>query len=266
MTAWVLFGAGIAVGVVLAVAAARWMRRTATATGSDPAPPPMERIARGLAHEIRNPLNSMSITLQLLEEDLSGDEPPDCEGIRRQVTRVRGEIQRLEVILSDFLRYARQSHAELEPVQIGSVLHEVLDFVEPEADRLGVEIVREIDSTQPQMADPLLLKQAFLNLVLNAFQVMGDGGTLTVRGEQSVHGVDVVVRDTGGGIADEARARIFEPFFSTKKEGTGLGLAVVKQVSDLHGARIDVKSQPGQGTTFTLHFPSRPGTGGGSHD
>jgi signal transduction histidine kinase len=224
-----------------------------------PAPPDgIEHIARGLAHEIRNPLNTMNLTLQLLEEDLEKGRRPADEEIRGEIQRVRQEIQRLERILTDFLRYARSPEAHLEPVDIGHVIADVLDFIEPEAARVGVELQREIEPARTVHADVSLLRQATLNLILNAFQAMPHGGVLrvSVRPEEK-GGVELSVSDTGGGIPQDVRARIFEPFFSTKQEGTGLGLAVVQQVADRHGARIAVQSAS-KGTTFRLVFPPEP--------
>jgi len=247
---------GIAVGGLLGMVGHRIFGRRGLSLPVVPSSQ-TERLVRGLAHEIRNPLNAMSINLQLMQEDLSSKDPPPPEELVGQIERVRREVARLERILNDVSRYARLVRATLEPTDIGSVVTEVLDFVEPEAQRLSVELVREVEPTPICMADATLLKQAFLNLVLNAFQAMPEGGRLTVSVRPAGGCVLVRFRDTGGGVPETVRARLFEPFVSTKKEGTGLGLAVVKQVVDLHGGSITVEND--NGAVFTLGFPLAQG-------
>jgi signal transduction histidine kinase len=210
---------------------------------------------RGIAHEIRNPLNTMSITLQLLEEDLAGvtEGSEEDNSVLTDVRRVRREVDRLERILSDFQRYARLQYRP-EEVDIGALVSEILDFMEGEAARANVEIHRSVPAGITTTADPALLRQAFLNVIVNAFQAIGEGGRLSVQLEG---GSDVVVSftDTGDGMDEDARARIFEPYYSTKEDGTGLGLAVVKEVAEMHGGSAAVKSAQGDGATVTLSIP-----------
>ena len=260
MIAWLLGGLiGCALGIAGTIVWLRLSRGRATALRE----PEVRNVARGLAHEIRNPLNAMSITLQLLEEDLDAGRVPDREELRDQIGRIRGEVGRLERILTDFQRYARLMQAQPEPIDPAQLLHELLDFMEPEAERVGVEIVREIGPLPTIEADPALLRQAFLNLIVNAFQAMPDGGRLTVRATVSSSEVRITFADTGPGIAPETVERIFEPFYSTKKDGTGLGLAVVKQVVELHRGRVDVESEPGHGATFLVALPVDGSEGSG---
>lgn len=242
---------GLAVGGLLGIGGSRgWGRRSLPTTF----PSRSERFIRGLIHEIRNPLNAMSIRLQLMEEDLASEKPPSPESLIPQIERLRHEVGRLERILSDVSRFVRQTQAQMELTDIGRVVMEILDFVEPEAQRLSVELVREIEPTPPQLADATLLKQAFLNLILNAFQAMPHGGTLTTSVRPIGRGVQLRFRDTGEGIPETIRTRLFEPFVSTKKEGTGLGLAVVKRVVELHRGNVTVEND--NGAVFTLWFPS----------
>ena len=218
-------------------------------------------IARGLAHEIRNPLNTISITLQMLEEDLSADQRPEPSELLSDVQRVRGEVDRLEGILTDFQRYARLLQADPEEVNMSALVPQVLDFVEPEADRSLVKIERDVRPGLEVRADPALLRQAFLNLAINAFQAMENGGTLRVTAEGDDETVSVTFKDTGPGIAASVQERIFEPFYSTKRVGTGLGLAVVDHVARLHGGKAVVESRVGEGATFTLTLPRQGGPG-----
>ncbi len=212
-------------------------------------------IARGLAHEIRNPLNTISITLQMLEEDLGADERPEPSELLSDVQRVRGEVDRIEGILSDFQRYARLLQADPVEVSVSALVPEVLDFVEPEAARSQVKIERDVGPDLEVRADPTLLRQALLNLAINAFQAMENGGTLAVTAEAEDETVTVTFRDTGPGVAPAVQERIFEPFYSTKGSGTGLGLAVVDHVARLHGGLAGVESRVGEGASFTVTLP-----------
>ncbi|GIX06751.1 MAG: hypothetical protein KatS3mg115_1154 [Candidatus Poribacteria bacterium] len=222
----------------------------------------MRNLARGLAHEIRNPLNTLSIRLQLLEEELQAGEELSPDELLEEVRRLRAELNRLERIVEDFHRFARLGVAEKRPVLLAPLLEELLEFVEPEAEQHGIRIEKRLQPSSPVLADPALLRQAFLNLILNAFQAMEEkGGTLTVELLPQGDRVEVRLRDTGPGIPPQMQERIFEPFFSTKPEGTGLGLAVVKQVVDLHDGTIQVRSQPGAGAEFRIQLPTGKASG-----
>ncbi len=211
--------------------------------------PPQYEVMRGLAHEIRNPLNAMSVTVQLLEEDLKEDEI-DKEDLKAQLGLIRNEAERLEAVLSDFQRYARIM-MRAEAADIGQLIEDTLDFMTPTAEQSGIEIVREIEPLPVMAADPKLLQQAFLNVILNAFQAMQDGGELKVEARQddseSPSSVQVLFTDAGIGIAQEAEGRIFEPFFSTKPGGTGLGMSVARQAAELHGGTVEAGNRPGGG-------------------
>lgn len=211
--------------------------------------PPQYEVMRGLAHEIRNPLNAMSVTVQLLEEDLKADEI-DKEDLKAQLGLIRNEAERLEAVLSDFQRYARIM-MRAEAADIGQLIEDTLDFMTPTAEQSGIEIVREIEPLPVMAADPKLLQQAFLNVILNAFQAMQDGGELKVEARQddseSPSSVQVLFSDAGSGIAEEAEGRVFEPFFSTKPGGTGLGMSVARQAAELHGGTVEAGNRAGGG-------------------
>lgn len=211
-------------------------------------------VMRGIAHEIRNPLNAMSIGLQLLEEDLSEESAPDRETTLADVGRVRREVDRLERILSDFQRYARMQFRP-DTVDIGALLDETLDFMEAEAARANVEISRAVSHGLMAAADPALLRQAFLNVIVNAFQAVGEAGTLTVAAEVVGANAAISFADTGAGMDADALLRAFDPYFSTKEGGTGLGLAVVREVAEMHGGSANVQTAPGAGATVSLRIP-----------
>lgn len=220
----------------------------------------METLARGLAHEIRNPLNAINAHLQLLQEDISqriGWE--EGREYLERIERIRGEVQRLNRILNDFLRYTRLPKPEPIPLDLSAAVNEVLDFIEPESRRLGIEVERDLSSVPLVKADPSQVKQAVLNLILNAHEAMPKGGRMTVSVAPEGRFVKVEVKDSGEGIPEEAIDRIFEPFFSTKKEGTGLGLSLVKRIMEEHGGQVRVRSRKGEGTAVSLLFPISAG-------
>ncbi|RKY04830.1 two-component sensor histidine kinase [Candidatus Poribacteria bacterium] len=220
----------------------------------------METLARGLAHEIRNPLNAINAHLQLLQEDISRGigEERGREYLER-IDRIRGEVQRLNRILNDFLRYTRLPKPEPIPLDLSATVNEVLDFIEPESRRLGIEVERRLSPVPLVRADPSQVKQAVLNLILNAHEAMPKGGRMTVSVAPEGRFVKVEVEDTGEGIPEEVIDKIFEPFFSTKREGTGLGLSLVKRIMDEHGGQIRVRSRKGEGTAISLLFPISAG-------
>jgi two-component system, NtrC family, sensor histidine kinase HydH len=223
--------------------------------GDEKSPEPLNILARELVHEIRNPLNSISLNLQLLEEDLSIIESDNQDDLLKRTRRIRREVDRLDRILTDFRRYARLPSLTLQTCELGRLIEEVLTFNEPEAERQNITIVREIDELPPIQLDPEQFKQALWNLIINAQQAMEDSGTLTVRAKPLNEQVQIDIEDTGNGIDPDVQEKIFELFVSTKDEGTGVGLAIVKQVVEGHGGQISVESQPGQGTTFSIRLP-----------
>ena len=214
-------------------------------------PKPISVLSQELVHEIRNPLNSISLNLQLLEEDLSGMQ----EDLQKRVRRIRGEVERLDQILTDFRRYAKLPPLNLETADLAMLIEEVLDFNEPESQRRNIEVVREIYNLPPIQLDAMQFKQALLNLIINANQAMEDGGKLMIRARSLNGQVQIDVEDTGEGIPVDMKNQIFELFVSTKDDGTGVGLAIAKQIVEGHGGNIEVESQPNQGTTFSIRLP-----------
>jgi signal transduction histidine kinase len=242
----------------------------------------MNLLIRGLAHEIRNPLNSMDTNLQLLEEDLEGargllefgmrnsefginilnselrtpnSQFPCLPQILDKLKRVRSEIKSLERILSDFLRYTSLPKLKFEKCDLKILIEEDLDFIEPEAQRQEIELVRELEPLPEVWVDTSQLKQALLNLIINANQAMEEGGKLTITARFINGQIRIDVKDTGKGIPPEIQEKIFDLFYSTKQEGTGVGLAIVKRVVEGHGGRITVDSEVGKGTTFSIFLP-----------
>ena len=211
----------------------------------------------GLAHEIKNPLSTVQLNLQLLQEDLSPDNPAFGRIINR-LNLVHRETSRLGDILDDFLRYAGKLELDRHPVDLNLLVEELVDFFTPQAQSHRVQ-ARWKPSPQPVMvsADPKLIKQAVLNLMLNAVQAVSErkGGELILSASANDGEAVIDVIDTAGGIPAEALASIFDAYYSTKKGGTGLGLAMARRIAEEHGGRITVSSEVGKGSDFRLHLP-----------
>lgn len=208
-------------------------------------------MAASVAHEVRNPLNAISMGLQRLRaEFVPGGEAAEYSGL---VDLMRGEVRRLNTIVEEFMTLARAPAPKLETVQVEEILQEVEALATAEIGPRPIGVVRKVHSPLPPIqADRAELKQALLNLVGNAIQAMPEGGTLTIEGGPTRNGVRLTVADTGVGIPAEALPRIFDPYFTTKTKGFGLGLAIVRRVVDAHGGQIEVQSEPGRGTRFEV--------------
>lgn len=210
----------------------------------------------GLAHEIKNPLSTIQLNLQLLLEDISPDDPLHGRFANRIAT-VQREGSRLKEILDDFLRFAGKIELKPQPVELLSLLDELVDFMTPQAQLQHVQLrLKKETAAVYATADPRLLKQAVLNLVLNGLQAMGDqGGEVILSACQADHECRIDIIDTGKGMSPETREKIFQAYFSLRKGGTGLGLAMAKRIVDEHGGRISVCSEEGKGSAFSIYLP-----------
>ncbi|RKU08501.1 two-component sensor histidine kinase [Candidatus Poribacteria bacterium] len=255
---WWLIPSGLililAVGILVVAARRRGYPRAQRLNTESPKP--AHPLTRELVHEIRNPLNSVNLNLQILEEDLSAENANSSSDLQKRVQRIRREVERLDRILTDFRRYANLPPLTFESCDIAVLIEEVLDFDEPEAQKQNVEVKREIEVLPLVQLDQSQFKQALLNLIINGVQAMEDGGTLTVRAKPLDEGVHIEVEDTGLGIDPEQFDKIFDLFISTKEEGTGVGLTIVKQIIEGHGGRVNVESNPDQGTKFSIVLPT----------
>jgi signal transduction histidine kinase len=209
----------------------------------------------GLAHEIKNPLSTVQLNLQLLAEDLDRTHPLYDRLVTRMGT-VQRETSRLREILDDFLRYAGKIELDRRPVDLNELLIELVDFFAPQAQLQRIQL-RLDPGAGPVRADvdSKLIKQAVLNLMLNAMQAMPEGGEMILRAGRDDAGTTIDVIDTGPGIAPENVGKIFQAYYSTRRSGTGLGLAMTRRIVEEHGATIQVRSEVGKGSDFTLHFP-----------
>lgn len=220
-------------------------------------------LASGLAHEIKNPLSTMTITLGLLHEDFEGAETPRERRSLRKIELLEAEVARLEKILQDFLQFAGGHVVRPGLLDVHAWLDEVLDFFEPTCAQAEIRLERQFAPNVPQLlADRDLLRQALLNLLTNAVQAMSGGGTLSVRTWTTGDRVRIEVADTGPGIPADVLPRIFDPYFTTREQGTGLGLPTVRRIAAQHGGDVAVETRLGRGTTFTLTLPVPPSLGG----
>jgi PAS domain S-box-containing protein len=209
------------------------------------------RLVAGMAHEIRNPLNSIRGFSQYLKKRYTRD---TSEG--KAVDVIVREVDRLNRVITELLDFSRPHEPKMEKLDLNDVVKSTIVLVEREAAGQGITLVMEISKNSvPVVGDSDTLKQLLLNLILNGFQAMPDGGILTIRTGISGGRSFLSVIDTGQGIEEQDHQKIFEPFFTTRETGTGLGLAIVHRIMQDHGGDIRLESTSGKGTVFTVRFP-----------
>lgn len=216
------------------------------------------RLGSAIAHEIRNPLNYINLTLDHLKSKFAPEEEEKAAAYRKLIGQVKDEVARIDQQISDFLNYSRPAKANLQPVDVRAVINDSLRLVEGQAADNNIKIgVVEHENVPNILGDPEFLRSVFNNLFINALQAMGgDGGNLNIRISPDNGFVRFEVTDTGNGIPAGNLSKIFEPYFSTKETGTGLGLAIVQKIVDIHNGTIEVESNEGTGTKFTVRLPN----------
>lgn len=215
-------------------------------------------LAAGVAHEIGNPLNSLHIHLQLLERKLRKVPEPMRKELKGSLEVARDEIQRLDSIVQQFLGAIRPTRLETRLENINTLVQESVTFLQPEIEDRDILVEQELRSDLPLLeVDRTQLKQAFYNVIKNAFQAMKTSGILQIRTDMDDHFVAITFHDTGGGISPDNMSKIFEPYFTTKAGGSGLGLLIVRRIVREHGGEIDLASNEGQGLTITIRLPIR---------
>ncbi len=215
-------------------------------------------LAAGVAHEIGNPLNSLDIHLQLMERK-TRKLPEESRGeIRKSIQVAKEEISRLHYIVNQFLHAIRPSALQLQPENINTLLEESVSFLASEIQDRDIIVEQELRPHLPMMeVDRNQLKQAFYNIIRNSFQAMQSGGILRIKTEMDDSHVFISFTDTGGGISPDKMSKVFDPYFTTKKSGSGLGLLIVRRIVREHGGEIGLMSNEGKGLTLTIRLPFR---------
>jgi len=214
-------------------------------------------LAAGVAHDVRNPLHSIGLTLQHLRDACRPEDEARAEEFERSVEIIRGEVKRLDSLVGNFLRFARSDRRARRPVEMGALLRETASLVGKEAEWRKVDVELALEEPVPSIVgDAEAIRSSILNLVLNSFEAMPDGGRLTLELAVEAGELRVDVTDTGRGIPEENQERVFDFSFTTREGGHGLGLAMVHQcVVEEHGGRVELRSLPGEGTRVRLWFP-----------
>ena len=216
-------------------------------------------LARRLAHELKNPLFPLQLTVENLQRAREQTSEQFDEVFFESTATLRAELENLKMIVSRFSDFAKMPPPEFEPVDVNEIVRSAVKLFEPQLAPVGRPPITPelyLDESLPRpLADPILLRRALENLILNSLDAMPAGGTLTVRTAHRTGTVRLEVSDTGEGLTPEECARLFTPYYTTKRHGTGLGLAIVQSVVSDHGGRIEVESAPGAGATFRIELP-----------
>jgi signal transduction histidine kinase len=219
----------------------------------------LERLLGRLAHEIRNPLSSLDIHVQLLEEDLESVAAAIQPQLAARLGIIKGELHRLERIVDHFVRLAGPSGLELENLDVRKLCGQVLSLVGPEAANRRIELLCNFSSPLPEVrGDPVRLTQALLNLLINAIQAVNQNGRVQLETTSTSDFVAVEISDTGPGLPPGRAGVIFDPFFTTKPEGSGLGLWIVQQIIIAHGGVLEARNGAHGGAVFTIRLPLAP--------
>lgn len=208
----------------------------------------MGRLAAGVAHEMRNPIGIIRTTMQILEEEQKDNQSVrDCAGV------IIEECDRMNSVVGEFLEFARPAEPKFEKVDLAGLIEEVMLFTSKYVSRQGIQVITDIpDDLLPVWADGGQIKQVLVNLIINAVDAMPNGGLLKIKGSQKGSIQEISVKDSGEGIPESLLSQIFEPFFSTKPKGTGLGLPIIYRILENHHGKIEVYSKPGEGTEFVI--------------
>ena len=213
-------------------------------------------LAAGVAHEIGNPLNSLNIHLQLINREARKLDGAKRTKLQESVEIARAEVNRLDSIISQFLRAIRPTRPQLRPENVNSIVEEAVRFFAPEIKDRDIVVEQELRSDLPMIdIDRDQMKQALYNVIKNSFEAMKSRGILRIRTDKDDSHVFVKFTDTGGGISPENLSRVFEPYFTTKSSGTGLGLLIVRRIVREHGGELSIESSEGKGLTLTIRLP-----------
>jgi signal transduction histidine kinase len=231
-------------------------RRTAQQTLESERLNALTLLAAGVAHEIGNPLNSLNIHLQLMERQARKLDGAQCAELQESIDVARAEINRLDSIVTQFLRAIRPTRPQLRPENVNTIVEEAVRFFAAEIKDRDIVVEQELRSDLPMLAlDRDQMKQAFYNVIKNSFEAIKRRGILHIRTDMDESHVIVRFTDTGGGISAENLSHVFEPYFTTKRSGTGLGLLIVRRIVREHGGELSIESSEGKGLTLTIRLP-----------
>jgi signal transduction histidine kinase len=213
-------------------------------------------MAAKVAHEIRNPLSSISLNVELLEDEIKNFHSVDTHEAKSLLKALTSEIDRVSALTEEYLQFSRLPQIMLAKGQLEEVIAHVVEFMQHELRQKKIELEIDLEKKFPELLfDLVQIRRVLLNIIRNAMEAMPKGGRLKIWTEEKDQHAIVRIADTGMGIPDEAIAKIFDPFFTTKDFGTGLGLAIVQQIIDEHGGQISCVSKMGEGTTFSIALP-----------
>ena len=231
-------------------------RRTAEKTIESERLNALTLLAAGVAHELGNPLNSLNIHLQLMERQARKLKGKERDELQHSIEICRGEINRLDSIVTQFLRAIRPSRPQLQPENINAIVEEAVRFFSAEIEARDIVVETELRSDLPLLQlDRGQMKQAFYNVIKNSFEAMKRRGILRIRTDMDESHVRVSFIDTGGGMSAETLSHVFEPYYTTKERGTGLGLLIVRRIVREHGGELAIESTEGKGLTLTIRLP-----------
>ncbi|MER3415256.1 MAG: two-component sensor histidine kinase [Gemmataceae bacterium] len=233
---------------------------TSSATPATEAQEPyleLAELAGRFIHDIKNHLGTLSLNAQLLLEELDSQaQTPALRRAYERAARMHRECLRLSDLANNFLRYARLGQIHLQPTDLHELLVETVEFFLPTARQAGVQIKTFLPANLPVLPlDRELFRQAVINVLLNAAQAMPEGGELTIQAEVRPDTVLLSFIDTGVGMTHDVLQQIFKPFFTTRPNGSGLGLPTTRRIVEAHGGHVEVQSEPGRGTKFTMFLP-----------
>ncbi|HMF46761.1 MAG TPA: ATP-binding protein [Candidatus Udaeobacter sp.] len=231
-------------------------RRTAQQTIESERLNALRLLAAGVAHEIGNPLNSLHIHLQLMERSVQKLHDGEKKELQRSIDVARSEVNRLDSIVTQFLKAIRPSRPQLRPENVNTIVEEAVRFFTPELQDREIVVEQELRSDLPLLQlDRDQMKQAFYNVIKNGVEAMHRHGTLRIRTDLADTHVIVRFEDSGGGMSAENLSRVFEPYFTTKASGSGLGLLIVRRIVREHGGELSVESNQGKGLALTIRLP-----------
>jgi signal transduction histidine kinase len=214
------------------------------------------RLSLKVAHEVRNPIAAIELNAEMVGDIVREHAGPEMEEAASLVNAIRDQVNTLDALTEEYLAFARFPRPHYEDDSVNEMVVSLVEFVRPLATRQGIALHVSLDAAVPPMAiDRTLLRQAVLNLVKNGLEVLAQGGALTVATRRVDDTVEIVVTDSGPGIPAEVGARLFEQFFTTKPQGTGLGLYITRQIVEEHGGHLRWMSAPGSGATFVAALP-----------